>query len=120
MLGDIGENTLHLTETVHKSVSDLPSFEDVELYVVGPTAHTTLVQDAMQKVGKTVEVFRQPDPPTAVRSTRGGSDLVAIVGMSGRFPGGAESLQLFWDMILQGQETHEKVGAHSQLKLVRS
>ena len=118
MLGDIGENTLHLTETVQKSVSDLPNHEKVELYVVGPTAHTTLVQDAMQKVGKIVEVFRQPDPPTLVRSTRGGSDLIAIVGMSGRFPGGGESLRLFWEMLLQGQETHEKVGAHSSSSLI--
>lgn len=114
MLPDIGENQLHVTDTVQKVVSGLRGYENVELYVVGPTAHTSLVQDALQKAGKTVTVFRQAGVPAKDQDTREGSGLVAIVGMSGRFPGG-ESLQEFWDLLLQGRDTHEKVGVpHSR------
>ncbi|KAJ0354666.1 hypothetical protein COL154_011700 [Colletotrichum chrysophilum] len=35
-------------------------------------------------------------------------DAIAIVGMSGRFPGG-DNLQAFWDILVQGKDLHKKV-----------
>lgn len=34
---------------------------------------------------------------------------IAIVGMAGRFPGEASSVEKFWDMISQGRTGHSKV-----------
>ena len=109
MLADIGQNTLRLTDTIQKVVTELRGQDSIDLFVVGPTAHTSMVQDALQSAGMAVNVIRQAEAPTAVHSTREGSDLVAIVGMSGRFPGGGENLQQIWDLLLQGRDVHEKV-----------
>ena len=108
MLDDISRNTLRLTDTVQQVVSDIRGCKEVDLLVVGPTAHTTLVQDALQSAKISVNVIRDAKAPSFTRSKREGSDLVAIVGMSGRFPGG-ENLQEFWNMLAQGLDLHEEV-----------
>ncbi|KAI0405958.1 polyketide synthase [Xylaria palmicola] len=34
---------------------------------------------------------------------------IAIIGMSGRFPGGANNIDAFWDLLRQGLDVHEQV-----------
>ncbi|RWA03415.1 hypothetical protein EKO27_g11693 [Xylaria grammica] len=34
---------------------------------------------------------------------------IAIIGMSGRFPGGANDIEAFWDLLRQGLDVHEQV-----------
>lgn len=43
-------------------------------------------------------------------------DAIAIVGMSGRFPGG-DNLQAFWDILVQGKDLHKKVRKTSSFPL---
>ena len=107
MLDDIMKYTLRLTETVHRVVTEIRGAQ-VDLFVVGPTAHTSLVQDALQSAQISVNVVRSAEAPSSIRSKRDGSDLIAIVGMSGRFPG-SESIQEFWNVLAQGRDLHEQV-----------
>ena len=107
MLDDIMKNPLRLTETVQRVVTELRG-DQVDLFVVGPTAHTSLVQDAFQSAKFNVNVVRSADSPSPIHSKREGSDLVAIVGMSGRFPG-SENIRQFWDLLAQGRDLHEQV-----------
>ncbi|KAL6718616.1 hypothetical protein ACLMJK_002850 [Lecanora helva] len=107
MLDDIMKNPLRLTETVQKVVSELRG-QRVDLFVSGPTAHTNLMQEALQGAQCSVNVVRSAETPSVARPSREGSNLVAIVGMSGRFPG-SETLQEFWKVISRGQDLSEKI-----------
>ena len=49
-------------------------------------------------------------PAASTHDARGGSDLVAIVGMSGRFPG-SENIEEFWNLLQSGATTHEEIPA---------
>ncbi|KAB8261298.1 hypothetical protein BDV32DRAFT_148564 [Aspergillus pseudonomiae] len=40
-----------------------------------------------------------------------GHEKIAVVGMSCRLPGGAEDLELFWDLLREGRDVHQKVPA---------
>lgn len=108
MILDVTQNTLRLTDTVQAVVSDLQGKGDVNLIVVGPTAHTSLVQNALQDADIKVILTGHAEASPAARNLRGGSDLVAIVGMSGRFPG-SENIQGFWETLQRGQDLHKKV-----------
>ena len=80
----------------------------MEMTVVGPTAHAKSVQTALEEKNVSVSVTDLlPDSNSHV-STRDGSGLIAVVGMSGRFPG-SESLQAFWESLKLGQDFHSEV-----------
>lgn len=117
MLDDIMKNPLRMTETVDRVISELKGQDrvvselkeqQVDLFVVGPTSQTGLVENALQNAQCSVNVVRSADAPSLVRSKREGSGHVAIVGMSGRFPG-SENLRDFWDVLARGQDLHEQV-----------
>lgn len=111
MILDIAQNTLRLTDTVQTIVSDLRKIGDVDLVVLGPTAHTSLVQGALREKYINVNLISEPEAPVSAHDLRGGSDLVAIVGMSGRFPG-SDSVREFWDTLQNGQDFHQKASGH--------
>ena len=108
MILDITQNTLRLTDTVQSIVSELKGKGGVDLIVVGPTAHTKLVQGALQDANIKVNLILHAEALAPERDLRGGCDLVAIVGMSGRFPG-SENVEEFWDTLQNGQVFHKKV-----------
>ena len=109
---DIAQNTLRLTDTVSTIVSDLRRIGDVDLVVLGPTAHTSLVQGALREKYINVNTISEPEPPVSAHDLRGGSDLIAIVGMSGRFPG-SDNVYDFWDTLQKGRDFHKKVCKYS-------
>ena len=111
MILDIAQNTLRLTDTVQTIVSDLQKIGEVDLVVVGPTAHTSLVQGALREKYINVQVVSEPEAPESTHDLRGGSGLVAIVGMSGRFPGG-DNVHDFWNALQKGQDMHQKASSH--------
>lgn len=108
MILDITQNTLRLTDTVQAVVSDLRGKGDVNLIVVGPTSHTSSLQNALQDADIKVLLTDHAESLPPPSKLRGGSDLVAIVGMSGRFPG-SENIQEFWETLQKGQDLHKKV-----------
>ena len=108
MILDVAQNTLRLTDTVQTIVSDLRKVGDVDLVVLGPTAHTSLVQGALREKYINVNLISEPEAPVSSHDLRGGSDLIAIVGMSGRFPG-SENVYEFWDTLQKGTDFSQKV-----------
>lgn len=108
MLDDIMQNPLPLTDMMQQVVSDMRGYTQVDVYVAGPTGFTALVQDAIQSENISVKLVRETRLASSMHNKREGSDLIAIVGMSGRFPGG-ESLQEFWNTLAQGRDLHEEV-----------
>ena len=109
MILDIGQNTLRLTDTVGALVKNiLRAGNEVDVIVVGPTAHTRMLQGALQESSIRVNLITEPKivPPAEV--LRGGSGKVAVVGMSGRFPG-SESINEFWENLQRGTDFHQKV-----------
>lgn len=114
MILDVAQNTLRLTDTVQTIVSDLRKIGDVDLVVLGPTAHTSLVQGALREKYINVNLISEPEAPLSSHDLRGGSDLIAIVGMSGRFPG-SENVYDFWNTLQKGTDFAQKV-SFSRLK----
>lgn len=109
MIADIGRNTLRLTESVDFLLSNVSKeTKEVDLIVVGPTAHTRVLQVALQDASFRVNTISEPSIPSPATDLRGGSGKVAIVGMSGRFPG-SESIQEFWANLQMGVDFSEKV-----------
>lgn len=108
MMLDIAQHPLRLTETVNRIVSDVREGKEVDLIVVGPTAHTSLLQSAFRSVEVKVNVTHRAEKVQPVMNARAGSNLVAIVGMSGRFPG-SDSVDQLWESLQEGREFHEKV-----------
>ena len=128
MILDVAQNTLRLTDTVQTIVSDLQRIGDVDLVVLGPTAHTSLVQGALREKYINVNLISEPEAPASAQELRSGSDLIAIVGMSGRFPG-SDNIYDFWETLQKGKDLHEKAGhyysravhgSRLQLHLIRS
>ena len=54
-------------------------------------------------------LFAAPEPN--VRSSGSLQSKIAIVGMACRFPGGANDIDLYWDLLQSGRDVHEKVPA---------
>ena len=105
---DIAQNTYDLDNVVQATVSGLLDQRKVSLVVIGPTAHANLVQGALQGVGVKTDMPSDYKEDENTDSRRGGSDLVAIVGMSGRFPG-SDNVEDFWQTLKKGQEFCKKV-----------
>ena len=109
MIADIGRNPLRLTESVDFLLSNISKgTKEVDLIVLGPTAHTRLLQIALQDASIRVNTISEPSIASPAKDLREGSGKIAIVGMSGRFPG-SESIQEFWANLQMGVDFHEKV-----------
>ncbi|KAI0970338.1 putative polyketide synthase [Xylaria arbuscula] len=98
---DIAHNVLRAGETIEAFVSGLNSKKSFNLFVVGPTGH----QQALEQTLKNNNIRYSPAKEATsvqVNETRGGSDLIAIVGMSGRFPG-SNDVEEFWESLQEGK-----------------
>ena len=106
IIDDVLSNPLYWTKTVQAIVSSLGK-TDVVLTTLGPTTVTKSLHRILETAGIKVTETGTANPPPP-DNIRGGSGDIAIVGMSGRFPGG-ESLDEFWKSIEQGRDLHTKV-----------
>lgn len=98
---DIVHNVLNVTESIKASVSNLDGQCKIKLTVMGPANHLTALQQSFRIHG--IE-YQQTQFGVSRENAeaRGGSDLIAIVGMSGRFPG-SETIDGFWEDLLEGK-----------------
>lgn len=101
ILEDIAHNILRVTDVVHTCVSALNVTKDVMLSVMGPTNHLAAVKMALQ-ANEIKHQVRQPVMTPQNDNSRGGSDLIAIVGMAGRFPGN-DTVDGFWEDLMAGK-----------------
>ena len=103
---DALQNPLYWTKTVQAVTSSLGK-SDVTLIAFGPTTVTKSLRRTLETEGiKVTEVSESGLSQS--ENLRGGSGDVAIVGMSGRFPGG-DSLNEFWKVLAKGRDLHTKV-----------
>jgi hypothetical protein len=114
MIEDIAQNTLHLTAAVQAIAAILPFKDKVTLTAVGPSNHISLVIRALEAKMIKVSIAENAETLPTNNSSRGGSGSVAIIGMSGRFPG-AENIHEFWDIIESGKELHKRVSKKYQM-----
>lgn len=108
ILEDIGNNAVEINEALRKLTSELSGAGNITLVVPGSTPYTTLVREVLQNDSFNIALADRPHDKTIMQRNREGSNLIAIVGMSGRFPGG-EDLQKFWATLAQGRDVHEQV-----------
>lgn len=101
---DISHNVLHVTRTIQGCVDRLDDKRHAKLSVMGPTNHLAAMKQALNKRGIQFQMNGQAvaSSTTDSKMIRGGSDLIAIVGMAGRFPG-SESVEAFWEDLLAGK-----------------
>lgn len=112
ILEDIAHNILRVTDVVHTCVSTMNATKDVKLSVMGPTNHLAAVKMALQAHGIEYQV-RQPVTTPQNENSRGGSDLIAIVGMAGRFPG-SDTVDGLWEDLMAGKCHIKEVRAIQQ------
>lgn len=87
--------------------------EEIRLLPIGPLGHTNMVQRTLERAGLPVNVCRlsrrKPLPHGSLGLPDiGAGDNIAIVGMSGRFPG-SESVGEFWQSLLDQKAFHTQV-----------
>lgn len=108
MVVDIANNVLNLGDTIDHCVAGLTGKGNVKLTIVGPTGHQPAVEKALQEKGIRFQINQHEDIESG--KVRGGSDLIAIVGMAGRFPG-SETIGEFWESLLAGDCHIKKVSS---------
>ncbi|WQF90281.1 Putative Acyl transferase domain superfamily, phosphopantetheine binding ACP domain, thiolase [Colletotrichum destructivum] len=127
VMQDIAHKPLRLDETLERCVSQLSASgrEHVKLFVMGQNGHVAAMTSALKNAGITSNVVTNttttttpsapsssmgsslPTPPDHERpagellSNRGQSGLIAIVGMSGRFPDN-DTVEGFWEDLIDG------------------
>ena len=106
---DILQNTLNMQGVIEASFSNIskPKAHNIRLCVFGTTPHQALVHTGLKARGIKVTIIEHASG-SSNSELRGGSDLVAIVGMSGRFPG-SDSVTGYWETLLNGQDFHKPV-----------
>lgn len=109
VIEDIAHNILHVTESIRCSISDIDIKNNIKLTVMGPTNHLVWIRQALEARGIQYQL-NQPNMTIRNEMARGGSDLIGIVGMSGRFPG-SETVERFWEDLMSGK-CHIKEVSH--------
>ena len=100
MIVEIAHKVLKLSTTIEEFISTLRHNRGVKFTVIGPSTHTSTVQRSMQENRIAYQLNQHSEQQND--SLRGGSDDIAIVGMSGRFPA-SETVEGFWENILAGK-----------------
>ncbi|GKT55148.1 polyketide synthase [Colletotrichum tofieldiae] len=120
VMEDISHNVLRLDGTLEKCAARLKAdnrTDNVRLVVMGQNGHVPLMTSALKNVGISHEVVittpstsstsqtaSNDETNNELLSNRGQSGLIAIIGMSGRFPDN-DTVQGFWEDLLDGK-TH--------------
>lgn len=99
---DILLRTLLVDSTIESAVAQLDRNDVVNVHEVGNTTHMPLILKTLTAVGLPYDVVPSYQPPPVGSSlTRGMSNLIAIVGVSGRFPG-SDNVDEFWNELMNG------------------
>ena len=106
MITDIAHHPLRLSDTLEGAVSGLSGKGRVRLTTVGPSGHLATLQRALQD--KSIIYDMNMHQVLGMPKGRGGSDMVAIVGMAGRFPG-SETIEKFWEDLLASKSHIKRV-----------
>ncbi|KAJ4422359.1 Type I Iterative PKS [Gnomoniopsis sp. IMI 355080] len=109
IVADIAQHPLFLEETVKNMASSLHGKANARLLPMGPTHSVSLVQRDLQRVVPIVtNTHISLDEVSSSEGYCRGSDRVAIVGMSGRFPD-SDSTSELWELLISGRSAHQRI-----------
>ncbi|KAL8709008.1 MAG: hypothetical protein Q9220_006217 [cf. Caloplaca sp. 1 TL-2023] len=104
---DILQKPLNWSNVVANTVASLRT-KEVSFVALGPTNAATPLRRALKAVGIKIIENQEVRPSLTARPKRGESGAIAVVGMSGRFPG-SENLEDFWKHLEEGQDLVQQI-----------
>lgn len=104
---DIFQNETDPSRVFEVAGSYLRKGASPSLYMLGATSYLVLLRRSLHTQGFKVDLKTNP-PSLQTAELRGGSGSVAVVGMSGQFPGAA-SVDEMWDVLMRREELHRKI-----------
>lgn len=113
VIADILVNTLDLRLIFEECASRIAdSGKDVRVFPIGPTTATASVLSALQaKTDVKISLYEQKigqTQPGGLGTASLRNSKIAICGMSGRFPGGAD-VEGLWEVLTKGLDMHKEV-----------
>ncbi|KAK1995067.1 beta-ketoacyl synthase domain-containing protein [Colletotrichum falcatum] len=103
-VSDIFQNRLLPSKTVDSALGRQSRDSKLTVHIFGPSNAGSFWQKSLAAAGLHDAQIQLSETLQA----SGPQDAIAIVGMSGRFPGG-ENLEAFWDILAQAKDLHKKV-----------
>ncbi|RYP11137.1 hypothetical protein DL765_007886 [Monosporascus sp. GIB2] len=104
---DIFQNSTNPARVFEVGGSYLQKGKEISLYMLGATSYLVSLRRSLHVQG--FEVALKTNAPSLQPSElRGGSGSVAIIGMSGQFPGAA-SVDEMWEILMRREELHRKI-----------
>ena len=120
VVADILVNPIDFNMILQECVSKMSMIEgECRVVPIGPTNAASTVVSALQTRTKTKtslldHQFRQ-SPPGNLGTGSLRNSKIAIVGMSGRFPGGSD-VEGLWEVLMKGLDMHKEVDAADSLE----
>ncbi|KAF2878225.1 PKS16 protein [Massariosphaeria phaeospora] len=107
ILPDIAQRALRVDDTASACISGFAGSRPVSLTVMGPTGNQSAVEQLLKSHNVEYQINQHHRPEKGIAS-RGGSDMVAIVGMSARLPG-SDTVEAFFETLLDGKIQIDKI-----------
>ena len=107
VLEDICQHPTSPEDVFEAGISFLDTGLGTSLYVLGNTTFLTYFKRTLQRKGLKV-VMKSNGSIQENLNSLDGAESVAVVGMSGRFPG-SDTVQELWKSIMEQKEFHRKV-----------
>lgn len=107
VLEDIFQHSTNPEHLFEVGISFLDRNQETSLFVLGNTSFLVYLKRTLQRKHFKVAV-RSNSSTQENFISRDGSESVAIIGMSGRFPG-SDSTEELWTSIMERKEFHQKV-----------
>ena len=113
IVADVLVKPLNMTLIFQECVSMISAAaQDCRVIPIGPTNAAASVISSLQSKAPVKISLLDYKVGEVLPGRRGNASLqkskIAIVGMSGRFPGGSD-VEKFWDVLMQGLDMHKEV-----------
>lgn len=106
-LKDIFQHSISPEKVFEAGISILDRNRETSLFVLGQTSYLPFLRRFMRKEKLKIDLKINNTLPVQI-DVHARQEGIAIVGMSGRFPG-SDSIEGMWESILERQEFHKKV-----------
>ena len=101
----ISQEPFHPDQILAQWAASMPiSTRTLNLTSLGSTSRIQYLEHALRNRGLEPQLYLGE-----LSSSESPTQGIAIVGMSGRFPGGANDISSFWDLLLSGRTTHTEI-----------
>ncbi len=106
IVADIANSPLQLEDAIRSLSSLLASSDELAFRSIGSSTSLSSITSIMSKIVPDLRILEEPCMHKP--SPDSTSDLIAVVGMAGRFPG-ADTLAEFWSLLRAGSTTHQEI-----------